>query len=161
MIQRAFREKLNNWPRIESRESFKLRDFSNFLVTCSSAMLHIPGLQVLNNCEENQKLLKKLPNWVTKCWNRYVTRDLDKGMPYPSLNEFTDFVAEKACIACNQISFLHASKQAEGSSEKIQKHLKARALATSASTPKAIHLKIKEGQKFPNSTTQMPRLYGR
>ena len=71
------------------------RDFSDFLVTCSSTMPHIPGLQVSNECEEIQKLLKNLPNLATKRWNRYVTRALDKGMPYPNFNDFTEFVAEK------------------------------------------------------------------
>ena len=78
-------------------------------------------------------------------------------MPYPSFNEFTEFVAEEAFIACNPISSQHALKQAEGSSEKIQKHLKTNALAKSTRTPKASHLKIKEGHKAPklnNSDTQ-------
>ena len=76
-------------------------------------------------------------------------------MPYPSFNEFTEFVAEKARIVCNPISSLHALKQTEG--EKIQKRLKASALATSAHTPKARHLKIKKGHKAPklnNSNAQ-------
>ena len=70
-------------------------------------------------------------------------------MPYLSFNEFTEFVAEEAHIACNPISSLHALKQTEGSSEKIQKRLKASALARSTSTPKTRHLKIKEGHNVP------------
>ena len=78
VIQRAFREKLNSWLRIGPRESFKLGDFSDFLVTCNSTMPHIPGLQVLNDCEENQKLLKNVPigllnvktNMSLKLWIR-------------------------------------------------------------------------------------------
>ena len=65
-------------------------------------------------------------------------------MPYSSLNEFTELVAEEAHIACSAISSLHVLKQAEGSSEKIQKHLKASALVTSTR-----HFKIKEGHKAP------------
>lgn len=49
VIQRAFRDKLNNWPKIGSRESVKLRQFSDFLTVCSNAMPHIKGLQVLND----------------------------------------------------------------------------------------------------------------
>lgn len=49
IIQRAYREKLNNWPKIESRESLKLRQFSDFLTACSNAIPHIRGLQVLND----------------------------------------------------------------------------------------------------------------
>ena len=71
VIQRAFRERLNSWPRIGPRESFKLRDFSDFLATCSSAMPHISGLQVLNDCEENEKLNAgtgmSLELWIRIC----------------------------------------------------------------------------------------------
>ena len=96
-------------------------------------MPHIALLQVLNDCKENQKLLKKLPNSATKHWNKYITRALDKSMPYPSFKEFTEFVAEEARNACKPISSFHVLKQAKGSSEKIQKRLKASALATSTS----------------------------
>lgn len=53
VIQQAFREKLNNWSKIGSRESVKLRQFSDFLTACSIAMSHIKRLQVLNDCEED------------------------------------------------------------------------------------------------------------
>lgn len=85
MVQRAFREKLN-----------KLRESSDFLQTCSDAMPHIKGLQVLNDCEENQRMLAKLPNWVT---NRYVTEQLDQDKDYPSFSEFDSFVSKEAHIA--------------------------------------------------------------
>ncbi|KAL0147688.1 hypothetical protein M9458_056997 [Cirrhinus mrigala] len=65
VVQRAFREKLNKWTKIGASEYVKLREFSDFLQSCSDAMPHIKGLQVLNDCEENQKILVKLPNWVT------------------------------------------------------------------------------------------------
>ncbi|KAL6473874.1 hypothetical protein MHYP_G00174350 [Metynnis hypsauchen] len=88
VVQWAFREKLNMWPKIGGKEYIKLREFSVFLQTCSNAMSHIKGLQVLNDCEENQKMLVKLPEWVTSRWNRYVTKQLDEGQDYPSFNEF-------------------------------------------------------------------------
>ncbi|KAL0153126.1 hypothetical protein M9458_051582, partial [Cirrhinus mrigala] len=65
VVQRAFREKLNKWTKIGASEYVKLREFSDFLQSCSDAMPHIKGLQGLNDCEENQKILVKLPNWVT------------------------------------------------------------------------------------------------
>ncbi|KAI2647804.1 Gypsy retrotransposon integrase-like protein 1 [Labeo rohita] len=101
VIQRAFREKLNNWPKIGSRESAKLRQFSDFLTACSNAMPHIKGLQVLNDCEENQKMLQKLPDWLTSRWNRHVTMQLRQLEEYPTFKEFADFVAQEAEIACN------------------------------------------------------------
>ncbi|KAI2667077.1 FHA domain-containing protein PS1 [Labeo rohita] len=73
VIQRVFQEKLNHWPKIGLRESVKLRQFSDFLTACSNAMPHIKRLQVLNDCEENQKMLQKLPDWLTSHWNRHET----------------------------------------------------------------------------------------
>ena len=63
-------------------------------------------------------------------------------------------MVEEARIACNPISSLHALKQAEGSTEKIQKRLKASALATSTSTPKARHPNLKEVHKLSDSEAQ-------
>ena len=48
-------------------------------------MSHIKGLQVLNDCEENQKMLAKLPEWVTSRWNRYVTEQLDEARTIQAL----------------------------------------------------------------------------
>ncbi|XP_051790044.1 uncharacterized protein LOC127529669 [Erpetoichthys calabaricus] len=69
VVQRAFRAKLSTWPKIGPRESLKLREFSDFLISCKYAMLHIQGLKILDDCEENQKLLQKLPDWLTTQWN--------------------------------------------------------------------------------------------
>ncbi|XP_034150370.1 uncharacterized protein LOC114839868 [Esox lucius] len=95
-IQCAFREKLNNWPKIGSRESVKLRELSDFLTACSNAMPHIKGLQMLNDCEENRKMLQKLPDWVTSRWNRHVTMQLRKKEEYPNFKEFAEFLAQEA-----------------------------------------------------------------
>lgn len=92
MVQRAFREKLNKWPKIRGKEYVRLREFSDFLQTCSNAMPRVQGLQVLNDCEENHKMLTKLPDWVTSRWNRYVTEQLDQAKDYPSFKEFASFI---------------------------------------------------------------------
>lgn len=54
VVQRAFREKLSKWPKIGASEYVKLREFSDFLQSCSDAMPHVKSLNVLNDCEENQ-----------------------------------------------------------------------------------------------------------
>lgn len=38
VVQYAFREKLNRWPKIGGSEYVKLREFSDFLQSCSDAM---------------------------------------------------------------------------------------------------------------------------
>lgn len=110
VVQRAFRGKLSSWPKIGPKESLKLRKFSDFLISCKNAMPHVHSLRVLDDCEENQKLLMKLPDWTTTRWNRYVTKALDEGKVYPGFKEFTDFVADEARIACNPVSSLYAER---------------------------------------------------
>ncbi|KAL1268410.1 hypothetical protein QQF64_033773 [Cirrhinus molitorella] len=41
VIQRAFRAKLSSWPNIGPRDSLKLREFSDFLISCKNAMPHV------------------------------------------------------------------------------------------------------------------------
>ncbi|KAK7882990.1 hypothetical protein WMY93_029164 [Mugilogobius chulae] len=130
VVQRAFREKLNKWPKIGGKEYVKLREFSDFLQTCSHAMPHIQGLQVLNDCEENQKLLTKLPDWITSRWNRYVTEQLDKGKDYPSFYEFASFISKEARIACNPVSSLYALKPPADIQVREIKRTKANAFVT-------------------------------
>ncbi|XP_067301419.1 uncharacterized protein [Pseudorasbora parva] len=132
VVQRAFREKLNRWPRIGATEYIKLREFSDFLQSCSDAMPHIKGLQVLNDCEENQRMLAKLPNWVTNRWNRYVTEQLDQDKDYPSFGEFASFVSKEARIACNPVSSLYALKIVEEKPSREVKRSRVNTLATDA-----------------------------
>ncbi|KAL1276825.1 hypothetical protein QQF64_036448 [Cirrhinus molitorella] len=130
VIQRAFREKLNNWPKIGSRESVKLRQFSDFLTACSNAMPHIKGLQVLNDCEENQKMLQKLPDWLTSRWNRHVTMQLKRLEEYPTFKDFANFVAQEAEIACNPVTSFHGLKLSEEKLSREVKRSKANAFIT-------------------------------
>lgn len=51
------------WPKIGPKDSVELRDFSDFLRDCQAAMSQIKSLEVLNDCDESQKLLTKLPEW--------------------------------------------------------------------------------------------------
>ena len=74
VMQRAFREKLSNWPKIQSKDADGLRNFADFVNACMLAIPHVKGLQILNDCEENQKLLRKLPDWMNARWNRLVTK---------------------------------------------------------------------------------------
>ncbi|KAM9306511.1 multiple C2 and transmembrane domain-containing protein 1 isoform 2-T3 [Pholidichthys leucotaenia] len=135
VVQRAFRGKLSSWPKIGPKDSLKLREFSDFLISCKNAMPHVQGLGVLDDCEENQKLLRKLPNWATTRWNRHATKTLDEGKAYPGFEEFTHFVAEEARIACNPISSLYALKHTSGKLEKEQKRVKASVLVASTNVP--------------------------
>ncbi|CAJ1066523.1 uncharacterized protein LOC119799356 [Xyrichtys novacula] len=106
IIQRAFWERLANWPEIQPKDAMGLRDFSDFLNACQDAMWHVKSLEILNDCEENRKLVQKLPDWMAASWNRKATEVLNKSQEFPSFKEFATFMAMEAEIACNPITFV-------------------------------------------------------
>ena len=55
-------KKINDWPRILPNDGISLRKFSDFLVNCQTAMKEIHYLTALNDPEENQKMISKLPS---------------------------------------------------------------------------------------------------
>ncbi|KAL1252053.1 hypothetical protein QQF64_019849 [Cirrhinus molitorella] len=118
MIQRAFRDKLSKWPKIQAKDAEGLRAFSDFLNACSQAMSHVKGLDVLNDCEENQKLMLKVPDWLAASWNRQVTVALIEGRDFPTFKDFADFVSLEAEIACNPVTSLHALHSSHTFSER-------------------------------------------
>ncbi|KAL7842594.1 hypothetical protein SRHO_G00242830 [Serrasalmus rhombeus] len=99
IVQKVFRDKLMKWPKINANDPFALREFSDFLRGCVEAIPHIRGLVILNDCEENHKLLKKLPEWIVRRWSRIVVDELDTSGNYPSFASFTEFVQKEAWIA--------------------------------------------------------------
>nr|XP_043906906.1 uncharacterized protein LOC122785246 [Solea senegalensis] len=129
VVQRAFRDKLIKWPRLAANDPIALREFADFLQGCVEAIPHVKGLAILNDCEENHKLLKKLPEWMVRRWGRIVVEELDKSGDYPSFKQFTEFMQKEARIACNPIAspLLMNIKPAE---ERFPK--RAKALSTSA-----------------------------
>lgn len=77
-------------------------------------MSEISGLEVLNDCIENQRILSKLPDWLAVRWNRRVAEIEDETQSFPSFSNFVDFVTKEARIACNPVILLHALKSGEG-----------------------------------------------
>ncbi|KAJ8411165.1 hypothetical protein AAFF_G00171710 [Aldrovandia affinis] len=118
LIAKAFRDKLDAWPKISSKGSVELQELADFLRSCEAAMSQIRGLEVLNDCNENQKILVKLPDWLTSRWNRKVIEVEEQSHTFPSFSQFVKFLTREAKIACNPITSLHALKPSE--SEKIK-----------------------------------------
>lgn len=70
--------------------------FSDFLNACLQPIPHFKGLEILNDCEENQKLVQKLPDWAASRWNRRVTTVLMDGKEFPSFHDFVNFMSTEA-----------------------------------------------------------------
>lgn len=121
-------------------------------------MPHVKGLQVLNDCEENQKMLLKLPEWVTSRWNRYVTDQLDQAKDYPNFKEFVSFIAKEACIACNPVSSLYALRPTEEKLTREIKRTKANTFATNvqtSDTPSTTTKGLQQTQKRELNSTEL------
>lgn len=113
IIQRAFREKLASWPRIQPKDAKGLRNFSYFLNACKDAMPHVKGLEILNDCEENRKLVSKLPDWAAARWNCQATQTLSETQDFTTFHDFANFMSVEAKVACNPVtsfSALHTLK---------------------------------------------------
>ncbi|XP_064633666.1 uncharacterized protein LOC135491624 [Lineus longissimus] len=115
MITEAFRDKLDAWPKIGPKDSKGLRQFADFLQQCQAAMTDIRGLEVLNDCRENRRLLQKLPDWLAGRWGRVVARLKGPTDSFPRFSEFVKFVKDEATIACDPITSLTSLR---GNSEK-------------------------------------------
>lgn len=104
----AFRNKLESWPKLAPKDSHSLLKLSDFLKQCLTAMQTIPSLCVLNDCQENRKILSKLPDWLVSRWNRIVVDHEEKFGKFPLFCNFVDFVAKEAKVACNPVTSIQS-----------------------------------------------------
>ena len=143
LMSNVYRKKIENWPKIAPNDGPGLRRFSDFLQHCRTAMESIEYLNVLNDPEENQKILNKLPSHLVNRWIRIVDRRIaedssnedeeakpSKAVPrtsYPTFAEFCKFLKREARISCNPVTFQRFLKN-----EDPKKVSKVRAFAVSS-----------------------------
>ena len=108
VIGNAFRNKLEKWPKIQSKDSVELRRFADFLKQCETAMGSVKGLSVLNDDRENRKMLLKIPEWLVNRWNRLVSQYKEKEKQFPPFKEFVSFIEKEAKIACDPVTSLNS-----------------------------------------------------
>jgi len=68
IVADADRKRINSWPKIQPIDGQGLRKFTDFLQYCHTAMNTIQYLNVLNDPDENQKMIRKLPSQVVVRW---------------------------------------------------------------------------------------------
>lgn len=100
VVTDAFREKLNNWPKINGRDGMGLRNFSDYLQQCLAAVSIHKELNILEDIHEIRKLAQKLPEWAVSRWAR-ITVDLERKGDCPTFSRFVSFVTEEADVACD------------------------------------------------------------
>ena len=104
-VAEAFREKLYNWQSIKPTDSIGLQRFSDFLQQCEMAQQCIKGLECLDDCRENQRILTKLPDYIIVKWNGFIS---DFAGYFPPFCTFASFILKEAEVACNPITSLNA-----------------------------------------------------
>ena len=127
LVTNAYRKKINEWPKLQPNDGTNLRKFSDFLLHCQSAMKEIKYLKALNDPEENQKMLRKLPCHLAERWTREVDRWLNKeeqvpsgvsarstsSAAYPPFSAFCEFLKKEARIACNPVTLSKTREEGE------------------------------------------------
>lgn len=163
IIGKSFRDKLHGWPKISSKDGCELREFTDFLKSCEAAMPHLKTLEVLNDCNENQKILQKLPDWLVSRWNRKVMEACEAHAGYPQFTEFLDFLTKEADLACDPISSVQALRSVESGKPKHSRNqtIQAKTLYTNVaqSTISCIFCKrsghvLSKCRKFIDKTVQ-------
>ncbi|XP_061736975.1 uncharacterized protein LOC133539000 [Nerophis ophidion] len=120
-IAKAYRDKIQAWPKIGSKDSLELREFTDFLRSCEAAMVNIKALEILNDCNENRKILSKLPDWLIAAWNRKVMEMEQEKKQFPSFSHFVRFLTWEAKVACNPITSVQSLKSSDTDKPRSQR----------------------------------------
>ncbi len=125
------------WPKVGANDALSLREFTDFLRGCVEAIPHVKGVAILNDCEENYKLLKKLPEWIVQKWSKIVGEELGMTGDYPSFRRFTEFLQRESKIACNPFTspLLMSSKVSDERFPKRAKALNIKAQVKDSTRP--------------------------
>ena len=126
VITNAFRNKLESWPKIQSRDGTGLQKFVDFLQQCQIAMQTIGSLSILNDDRENRKLLTKLPDWIISRWGRIVSHWREEKNVFPPFREFANFLSKEAKIACDPVTSLQSLRPVDDSKKNFLNQQKGR-----------------------------------
>lgn len=83
---------------------------------------------------ENQKIIVKLPDWLTSRWNREVLEVEEKTNTFPSFSQFVKFLMKEPKIVYNPVTSLYALKSSDNGRTNMLKNQGpvAKVLATSS-----------------------------
>ncbi|KAF0313402.1 hypothetical protein FJT64_016058 [Amphibalanus amphitrite] len=93
IVSRTYRKKLKEWPPVRAGDGSGLRRLADYLDSCLAVSHHVSGLESLNDCNQNNEILRKLPKHIVDKWRRVVDKRLfepDAGTQpgYPPFEEF-------------------------------------------------------------------------
>ena len=93
----AFRDKLENWPKVSSNDFRGLEKFSDFLKEIQGNLTVLDTIDVLNDPKENYKMLKVLPQWIVNKWaDRIAEYQENNDDRFPQFGHFVAFISSQA-----------------------------------------------------------------
>ena len=110
VIADAFRDKLENWQRINLRDGTALQRYADILKQCNTAMKSIGSLRVLNDERENRKMLRNLPDWVITRWAGFISQWREDRGQFPFFKDFMEFIGKQVRITTDPIISLQSIK---------------------------------------------------
>ena len=115
LLSKEFKRKIVEWPLIRYGDGKGLREYSDFLWHCATAMKTSNHLCSLDSEEEIAKILQKLPNYIVDRWSRIVDKWLncadEDEQRYPPFESLCGFLEQEARIACNAVNYKHYSTE--------------------------------------------------
>ena len=119
-VASAFRKRLDGWAQVAPSDGLNLRKFADLLVQCETAMQKISSLKVLDDDQENHKMVSKLPRWAAVRWGRLVHNWKEEKDSFPPFSEFVKFVVKEADIACDPVNLRKINKEEDSKRPKNQ-----------------------------------------
>ncbi|PIK46961.1 hypothetical protein BSL78_16155 [Apostichopus japonicus] len=96
VISRAFLGKLENWPKINGKDSAGLKRLSYFLDEICAAKGSIHDLGILDYLQENYKIIAKLPLFIESKWRTIIMKYNNNEGHFPFFEVFAKCIAERA-----------------------------------------------------------------
>ena len=140
LVADAYRKKINEWPKIPPNDGTSLRKFSDFLIHCQTAMDTVRYLDILDDPDENQRIVRKRPRYLIDRWSREVDRWLNRDEDqrhsgvtlleatgnetgYPPFSVFCRFLQRESRIACNPVTAVTERRSKQRRSKQSKKIL--------------------------------------
>ena len=113
VVGESYRDKLQDWPKIQNKDAQGLRSFVDFLRQLEVGMMSLPSLKFLDDPRENRKILLKLPDWLVQRWRRIVNEwTVGKGN-FPPFSCFVDLLYKESEIANEPFTLLSGPSKSE------------------------------------------------
>ncbi len=74
-------------------------------------MQRISSLKVLDDDQENLKMVSKLPRWAAVRWGRLAYNWREENDSFPPFSEFVKFIVKEADIACDPVNLRKINKE--------------------------------------------------